>query len=596
MPAVPSTSSSNNRRNSFYGRNRASSSNSSSSSSSSHGQNVFHSSSSSSSNISTSKTASSAQRSSSPLSKKQAAVAAAANAASKRLLVNTNSGLNNTGVSSSSDNKTEIKKIHSEILRCENQQGGRSYIDEPEYHEEVLKHMHFMEEETTPCVDLMDAQPELRWYMRPYLVDFIVEIHQTFRLRSETLFLTMNIVDRYVSKRIVYKRHYQLVGCAALLIAAKFEDAKDKVPLVSELAQMCCNAYDESAFVQMEGHVLSTIGWTLGFPTPEAWLRLSCAMTNEVAQDEALFAVNSIDLDARTLNMARFLLEVTLFTRDFIGLTPSNLTAGCLLLARIIANNGQDKRALTSVASPKAIQAAQIVDSYLIEHAHELSEILVKKYSFSHFGCASTAIVQWYITFVAQRDAERSILGQANVSPLLPAVCFTASAQVMATASAQSSGSVGMTKSSSSSSFSTPRRSAEDMQDEDEDDEGRHVDDHMSMRSRSTTPSSMISTPSQMSTDGEGEEDDDDEDEDEDRSREDEEDEESDMPVTPLSLNSLHDPLVATEAKENNANTKVNQANATKAVVKATADQHLQPRDDRRALSLSQQDNRVMLA
>ncbi|MCO5598556.1 hypothetical protein L7F22_052653 [Adiantum nelumboides] len=594
MPAVPSASNSNARRNSFYGRNRASSSGSSSSTSS-HGQNVFNSTSSSSSSTSTSKTTSSAQRSSSPLSKKQAAIAAAANAASKRLLVNTNSGMNSNN-GSSSDNKSNAKKVHSDSLRSEVQQGGRSYIDEPEYHDEVLKHMHFMEEETTACVDLMDAQPELRWYMRPYLVDFIVEIHQTFRLRSETLFLTMNIVDRYVSKRIVYKRHYQLVGCAALLIAAKFEDAKDKVPLVSELAQMCCNAYDESAFVQMEGHVLSTIGWTLGFPTPEAWLRLSCAMSKEDAEDEALFTVNSINLDSRTLNMARFLLEVTLFTRDFIGLTPSNLTAGCLLLARIIANNGQNKRALTSVASPKAIQAAQIVDAYLIEHAHELSEILVKKYSFSHFGCASTAIVQWYITFVAQRDAQRSILGQANVSPLLPAVCFTASAQVVATASAttssQSANSVGMTKSSSSSSFSTPRRSAEDMQDDDEDDEERNDDDNISMRSRSTTPSSMISTPSQMSTDGE---DDDDEDEDEDHSR-DEEDEESDMPVTPLSLNSLHDPLVATEVKENNANAKVNSTNANKAVVKATADQHLQPRNDRRALSLSQQDNRLMLA
>ena len=590
MPAVPSASNSNVRRNSFYGRNRASSSGSSSSTSS-HGQNVFHSTSSSSGSASTSKTSSSAQRSSSPLSKKQAAIAAAANAASKRLLVNTNSGMNS---SSSSDNKSNVKKVHNETLRLEAQQSGRTYIDEPEYHDEVLKHMHFMEEETTACVDLMDAQPELRWYMRPYLVDFIVEIHQTFRLRSETLFLTMNIVDRYVSKRIVYKRHYQLVGCAALLIAAKFEDAKDKVPLVSELAQMCCNAYDESAFVQMEGHVLSTIGCTFGFPTPEAWLRLSCAMSREDAQEEALFTVNSINLDSRALNMARFLLEVTLFTRDFIGLTPSNLTAGCLLLARIIANNGQNKRALTSVASPKAIQAAQIVDAYLIEHSHELSEILVKKYSFSHFGCASTAIVQWYITFVAQRDAQRSILGQANVSPLLPAVCFTASAQVIAnatsanTTSSQSTGSVGMTKSSSSSSFSTPRRSTEDMQDDDEDDEERN-DDNISMRSRSTTPSSMISTPSQMSTDGE-EDDDEDEDEDEDHSR-DEEDEESDMPVTPLSLNSLHDPLVATEAKENNA--KVNQTNANS---KATADQHLQPRNDRRALSLSQQDNRLMLA
>ena len=62
--------------------------------------------------------------------------------------------------------------------------------------------------------------------MRPYLIDFLIEIHSQYRLRPETLCLAVNIADRYTSKRIVYKRHYQLVGCAALWIAAKFEDAK----------------------------------------------------------------------------------------------------------------------------------------------------------------------------------------------------------------------------------------------------------------------------------------------------------------------------------------------------------------------------------
>jgi hypothetical protein len=65
---------------------------------------------------------------------------------------------------------------------------------------------------TAASVELIDLQPELQWYMRPYLVDFLIEIHQQHALRSETLYLAMNIVDRYVSKRIVFKKHYQLVG------------------------------------------------------------------------------------------------------------------------------------------------------------------------------------------------------------------------------------------------------------------------------------------------------------------------------------------------------------------------------------------------
>lgn len=104
-------------------------------------------------------------------------------------------------------------------------------------------------------VELIDMQPELAWYMRPYLVDFLIEIHQQYRLRPETLFLALNIVDRYVSKRIVYKKHYQLVGCAALWIASKFEDAKDRVPTVEDLHAVCCSAYDQSAFIQVSSRL-----------------------------------------------------------------------------------------------------------------------------------------------------------------------------------------------------------------------------------------------------------------------------------------------------------------------------------------------------
>ncbi|OXH00005.1 cyclin, partial [Cryptococcus neoformans A5-35-17] len=135
---------------------------------------------------------------------------------------------------------------------------------EEDYSDEIVEYMTSMDNCTLASADLMDMQPELQWFMRSYLIDFIIEVHQQFRLRPEVLYLAMNVVDRYISKRVVYKKHYQLVGCAALWIAAKFEDAKDKVPLVHELSEMCCKAYDESAFIQMEGHVLSTIGWVRG--------------------------------------------------------------------------------------------------------------------------------------------------------------------------------------------------------------------------------------------------------------------------------------------------------------------------------------------
>lgn len=169
----------------------------------------------------------------------------------------------------------------------------------------------------------MDSQPEVQWFMRPFLLDFLVEVHAQFRLRPETLYLALNLIDRYVSKRVVYKKHYQLVGCAALWTAAKFEDQKDRVPLVKELSEMCCKAYDENAFVQMEGHVLGTVSWNLGAPSAEAWLRLF----NKEAKEEQ-----------RTQDLARFIMEITLYFRDFVGLPAYDIATAAMILARCIAN------------------------------------------------------------------------------------------------------------------------------------------------------------------------------------------------------------------------------------------------------------------
>ncbi|TFK76939.1 hypothetical protein BDN72DRAFT_754651 [Pluteus cervinus] len=252
-------------------------------------------------------------------------------------------------------------------------------ILEEEYRDEICYYMHDMERFTMSSLQSMDQQPELRWHMRPHLVDFLVEIHFSFRLRPETLYLALNIIDRYVSRRIVYVRHYQLVGCAALWIAAKFEDAKDRVPTVQELARACQEAYEESAFIQMEGHVLSTIQWTLGHPTAEAWLRLMCC--------------GPCMEDPKVQHVARFLMEITLFYREFIKYTPSTIALAALTLARFLC--GKPRRVWEETED--CLEVVEHLDIRLSKHVNDLSEILVKKYSYAFYSKAATFVVQWYL-------------------------------------------------------------------------------------------------------------------------------------------------------------------------------------------------------
>ncbi|KAJ9413531.1 hypothetical protein FOXG_21481 [Fusarium oxysporum f. sp. lycopersici 4287] len=127
-----------------------------------------------------------------------------------------------------------------------------------------------------PGVSLIDMQDDIQWFMRPYLIDFLIEAHAAFGLLPETLFLTVNLLDRYCSKRVVYKQHYQLVGCAALLIAAKYCDKKDRVPQIHELNNMCCGLYEAGMFTEMEMHVVNTLDWAIG-PTTVGFSQLMVA-------------------------------------------------------------------------------------------------------------------------------------------------------------------------------------------------------------------------------------------------------------------------------------------------------------------------------
>ncbi|KAF4623023.1 hypothetical protein D9613_001950 [Agrocybe pediades] len=250
---------------------------------------------------------------------------------------------------------------------------------EEEYRDEIRYCMLDKERCTMSSTQSMDQQPEIRWHMRPCLVDFLVEIHFTFRLRPETLYLTLNIVDRYVSRRVVYTKHYQLVGCAALWIAAKYEDAKDRVPTLQDLVQICRETYEESAFVQMEGHVLSTIDWVLGHPTAEAWLRLICCGPHVE--------------ETKVQHVARFLMEVTLFYREFVKYPPSTISLASLTLARFLC--GKSRRPWEE--TEECLEVIELLDTRLALHVDDLSETLVKKYSYAFYSKAATFVVQYYL-------------------------------------------------------------------------------------------------------------------------------------------------------------------------------------------------------
>lgn len=227
---------------------------------------------------------------------------------------------------------------------------------ENEYREDLIANLKEQELNTMPNASMIDVQPEIEWFMRPYLLDFLVDTHLTLKLSPSTLFLAVNIVDRYCSKRIVAKKHYQLVGCTSLWLASKLEDKKSHIPQISELISMCCGVYEEAMFLQMEGHILNTLEWSINHPSVETFLKL------------LLGSKCNPTLSAT----AHYFAEVSMYHRDFFAFRPSVIAASCVALASHIVtfasststttelNLAAAAALATSTAANIAISAAHI--------------------------------------------------------------------------------------------------------------------------------------------------------------------------------------------------------------------------------------------
>lgn len=204
--------------------------------------------------------------------------------------------------------------------------------------------------------------------MRPYLLDFLIEAHSAFGLLPETLFLSINLLDRYCSKRIVYKKHYQLVGCAALLIASKYGDRKERVPMIRELKNMCGSQYDEDMFTQMEWHVLQTLGWVIGHPTIDSFLQI---------------ALDGDKYDSEVEHMACYISEIALFHREFVSKYPSDMARSSLTLARCILHRRQpDHSEWAAKCDPQTLIS-------LSQQLHRPTAVVSRKYASSHLSQVS---------------------------------------------------------------------------------------------------------------------------------------------------------------------------------------------------------------
>ncbi|KAF2216369.1 hypothetical protein CERZMDRAFT_109282 [Cercospora zeae-maydis SCOH1-5] len=192
-----------------------------------------------------------------------------------------------------------------------------------EYGDEIFEYMREMETRMSPNPFYMELQAEIQWSMRAVLVDWVVQVHQRFNLLPETLFLTINYIDRFLSCKVVSLGKLQLVGATAIFVAAKYEEVN--CPTISEIIYMVDNGYTADELLKAERFMLSMLQFELGWPGPMSFLR-------------RISKADDYDLETRTL--AKYFLEVTIMDERFVGCKPSFLAAGAHCMARLMLRKG----------------------------------------------------------------------------------------------------------------------------------------------------------------------------------------------------------------------------------------------------------------
>ncbi|KAK6544385.1 G2/mitotic-specific cyclin [Orbilia ellipsospora] len=248
-----------------------------------------------------------------------------------------------------------------------------------EYAEEIDSYLRDLEIKSMPNPEYMDHQDELQWKMRGILVDWLIEVHTRFRLLPETLYLTVNIIDRFLGLKQVGLDKLQLVGVAAMWVAAKYEEVYS--PSIKNFIYVSDGGYVEDELLRAERYILTTLDYDLSYPNPMNFLR-------RISKAD--------DYDIRTRTFAKYLMEVSLLDYRFLEYNGSLVAAAAMYMARKMYNRGSWNASLvhySGYTEEEIIPVFKLMVDYLARPVKH--EAFFMKYADKKFKKASIKVRTW---------------------------------------------------------------------------------------------------------------------------------------------------------------------------------------------------------
>jgi cyclin B len=212
-----------------------------------------------------------------------------------------------------------------------------------EYFSDIFKYFFEIESTYLPIPNYMDSQNDINEKMRGILNDWLIEVHLKYKLVPDTMYLTINLIDRYLSKKKVLRTKLQLVGVTAMFIASKYEEIFP--PEAKDFVYITDNACNKKELLDMEIDMLTTLNFDITFPSQYRFLELFKQVLN---------------LSDIMFNYSYYLLDLCLISYKMIKYKFSELAATAVLMSPTVtaeaASNNFGVAKATNAISPIALK------------------------------------------------------------------------------------------------------------------------------------------------------------------------------------------------------------------------------------------------
>ena len=239
-----------------------------------------------------------------------------------------------------------------------------------EYFDDICHELFSNEDKYLVDPKYMSNQSDINHRMRAILIDWLIDVHLKYKLVPQTMYIAVNLIDRYLEKNETNRAKLQLVGVTAMFIACKYEEIYP--PDLKDFVYITDGAYVKQDVLDMEYKMLKSLEFNITFPTQ--W---------------SIFEIykKKLDLDDKTFKLAWFLMELCLIDYKILKFKMSYIAASAILIA--IKTLGIYRSDFSSIIGIEENQleecCKEIYNFYVYNSTHNLQAIR-KKFAMTRFN------------------------------------------------------------------------------------------------------------------------------------------------------------------------------------------------------------------